>query len=71
MRYLYLLKLSNDQAIQLKTLVAEFPDVFALDDAKLGRTNLIKHSVDTGDHALIKLQPYHTPYTNSPACPHI
>ena len=46
--------------IQLKALVAEFPDVFAYDDAELGRTDLIKHSVDTGDHAPIESQPYRT-----------
>ena len=54
-------KLSSDQAVQLKALVAEFPDVFALSDAELGRTDLIKHSIDTGDHAPIKQQPYRTP----------
>ena len=54
-------KLSNDQVTQLKSLVAEFPDVFALSDAELGCTNLIKHSIDTGDYAPIKQQPYRTP----------
>jgi hypothetical protein len=51
-------KLSSDQSSQLKALVA---DVFALNDAELGCTDLIKHSVDTGDHAPIKLRPYRTP----------
>ena len=54
-------KLSSDQAFQSKALIAEFPDVFALSDAELDCTDLIKHSINTGDHAPIKQQPYHTP----------
>ena len=54
-------KLSNDQVTQLKSLVAEFPDVFALSDAELGCLNSIKHSIDTGDYVPIKQQPYRTP----------
>ena len=53
--------LSADQMSQVKALIAEFPDVFALSDAELGCTNLIKHCVDTGDHLPIKQQPYRTP----------
>lgn len=38
-------KLSNDLLTQLKVLIAEFPDVFALNNAQLGRTDLIKNSI--------------------------
>jgi hypothetical protein len=64
------IKLSNDQASQLKALVTDFPDIFALNDAELGCTDLIKHSVDTGDHAPID-KVATVSYANSLACPHI
>ena len=41
--------------------MAEYPDNFALSDAELGCTSWIQHSVDTGNHAPIKQQPYRTP----------
>ena len=46
---------------QLKELILEFNDVFALDDTELGCTNLVEHTIDTGDHAPIRQQPYRTP----------
>ena len=54
-------KLSRDQTSQLRSLVDEFSDVFALSDAELGCTGLIKHCIDTGSHPPIKQQPYRTP----------
>ena len=45
---------SNDQLTQLKSLVAEFPDIFAFSDVELSCTDLIKHSIDTGNHPSIK-----------------
>ena len=53
-----LLPAENDQ---LKELILEFNDVFALDDTELGCTTLVEHAIDTGDHAPIRQQPYHTP----------
>ena len=53
--------LSSDQISQLESLVDEFSDVFALDDAELGCTGLVKHCIDTGSHPPIKQQPYRTP----------
>ena len=46
---------------QLKTLIAEHHDVFALDNSELGCTSVLRHSIDTGDHRPLKLQPYRTP----------
>ena len=54
-------KLSNHQVTQLKSLIAEFSDVFALSDAELSCTGLIRHSIDTSNHAPIKQRPYRTP----------
>ena len=41
-------------------MVSSFSDVFALDPSKLGRTDLIKHSIDTGGQGPIKQLPYCT-----------
>ena len=53
--------LSPDEAEQLRNLIREFSDVFALDDSELGCTDVLCHSVDTGNHLPIKQQPYRTP----------
>ena len=50
---------SSDHGTGLKTLntVACFRDVFALNDAELGQTQLVEHDIDTGDAGPIKLAP--------------
>ena len=42
---------------RLKTLIANFSDVFALSDGELGCTDVLQHPIDTGDHPPIKQQP--------------
>ena len=54
-------KLSAEENEQLKALLVEFSDVFALDDTELGCTQLVEHSINTGDNAPIRQQPYRTP----------
>ena len=44
------LNLSADQTALLNKLVEEYSDIFALDTTELGSTNLVAHSIDTGDH---------------------
>jgi len=34
----------------MKDLISEFSDVFALDNSELGCTDILQHSVNTGDH---------------------
>ena len=53
--------LTNKQFNSLKTLILGASDVFALDNSELGGTNLVKHTIDTGDSQPIKQQPYRTP----------
>ncbi len=53
--------LSPGEATQLKSLVTEFSDVFALNDSELGCTDVLQHHIDTSDHPPIKQQPYRTP----------
>lgn len=42
--------LNDTQQAQLKSLVAEYRDIFALTPEELGRTGLVKHHIDTGEH---------------------
>ena len=41
--------LSSEQVTLLMNLVEEYSDIFALDATELGSTNLVTHSIDTGD----------------------
>ena len=50
--------LTEVQQAQLRSLVAEYRDIFALSPEELGRTGLVKHRIDTGDHPPIKQRPY-------------
>ena len=38
-------------------------DLFAEKDTDLGKTQTIKMTIDTGDHPLIRLKPYRTPFS--------
>ena len=53
--------LTGKQFNDLKAVMLEASDVFALDNSELGRTNLVKRTIDTGDNPPIKQQPYRTP----------
>jgi hypothetical protein len=54
-------KLTADQHRQLRDLLEEYSDVFALSDSELGCTDLAKHFIDTGENRPIRQQPYRTP----------
>ena len=49
---------------QLKALITEYRDVFALSGDELGCTSVVQHNIDTGDHAPIKQYPRRTPLCN-------
>ena len=51
--------LDFDQLTQLKALIAEYRDIFALKPEELGRTGLVQHRIDTGDHPPVRQRPYH------------
>ena len=42
--------LTVDQLALLRDLVAEYSDVFALDLSELGLTDLVSHTINTGDN---------------------
>ena len=54
--------LTEEQRLQLEALLTDFADVFALDPSELGSTGLVKHSIDTGDHAPIRQPLWRTPF---------
>ena len=50
--------LDEHQLSELKSLIAEYRDIFALKPEELGRTGLVKHRIDTGDNPPIRQRPY-------------
>ena len=43
--------ISDAEASGLKYVLEEFNEVFALDPMEVGRTDLVQHTVNTGEHA--------------------
>ena len=57
--------LTEEEQQSLKSLLASYSDVFALDQSELGTTQLVTHSIDTGTHPPIKQQVRRTPEEES------
>jgi RNase H-like domain found in reverse transcriptase/Reverse transcriptase (RNA-dependent DNA polymerase)/Integrase zinc binding domain/Integrase core domain/gag-polyprotein putative aspartyl protease len=53
--------LDEQQTDKLKRLLAEYQHVFSLSDNDYGRTNLLKHRIETGDSRPIKQVPRRAP----------
>ena len=53
--------LTNEQSDQLKNLLKEYSDVFAMSKSELGCCDLVQHEIDTDGDSPIKLQPYCLP----------
>ena len=47
--------LTNEQQESLRQLIVECQDIFMGPDGKLGRTDLVKHTIDTGTAKPIKI----------------
>ena len=56
------LRLAAADKQQLQNLVEDFHDVFVLDDLELGHTDLVAHTIDTGDHCPIRQPPRRIPF---------
>ena len=52
--------LTSDQKVRLQNLLNSYSDLFAKSHLELGRTDLLEHHIDTGDHKPIALRPYRT-----------
>ena len=56
--------LTAEQYAELEGKLLDNADVFALDGSELGYTDIVKHSIDTGDHSPIKQNPRCTPFVH-------
>ena len=53
--------LNEQQQCRLAVLLVNYADVFVTKDGQLGRTNVVKHTINTGDCAPIKQMPRRLP----------
>jgi hypothetical protein len=56
------MQLTPEEVIQFEELIHKNSDVFGSHKYDLGRTELVKFEIDTGDHPPVKKSPYRTPY---------
>lgn len=56
--------LTDDQQDRLRALLAEYDDIFAYSPDQLGRSSVVKHTIDTGDNPPIRLRSYRTTPAN-------
>ena len=54
--------LGEEDRASLKALLISYADIFALDSSELGTTQLVTHSINTGQHLPIKQQVRRTPF---------
>ncbi|OMH83419.1 Retrovirus-related Pol polyprotein from transposon, partial [Zancudomyces culisetae] len=54
--------LEDYQHYELTKLVEKYNSIFVDDESELTQTNVIEHSIDTGDHKPIKQAPYRIPH---------
>src|ERR1043165_5449033 len=53
-------KIEREREEKLRKLIGKYKEICAISNTKLGKTNIVKHSVNTGNHLPIKQQPYKT-----------
>ena len=49
--------LQNEEYAALEALTREYADLFALTSVEIGRTDLVHHTINTGDNAPVKQPP--------------
>jgi hypothetical protein len=52
-------ELSSEHRQKFVSLLNKYADVISKNPQDLGRTNIIEHRIDTGNHDPIKSAPYH------------
>ena len=52
--------LTEQQQTRLKSLLDAYQDIFAYTPDQLGRTSIVKHAIDMGEHPPIRLRSYRT-----------
>jgi hypothetical protein len=55
-------QLTNIELAQLRQVVEDYEDIFAMTDFELGATSLAQHSINTGDHPPIRQAPRRVPF---------
>ena len=58
--------LQDEECTALEALMKEYTDLFALTSAEIGRTNLVHHTINTGDNAPVKQPPRRIPFALRP-----
>ena len=53
--------LNEEQKMKSREFILKNANLFSKDDGDLGRTNIVEHTIDTGDSKPIKLPPYRIP----------
>ena len=51
-------KLDGNQKARLEALLAKYDDIFAYTPEQLGRSSIVRHTIDTGEHQPIRLGSY-------------
>ena len=54
--------LTPEEQTRLRGLLDEYRDIFAVHPEELGRTDLVQHHIETGDHPPIRSRPYRVPH---------
>ena len=55
--------LPREELDQLRSLVEEFGELFALDSSELGRTSVVTHEINTGEHCSVRQHPRRVPFS--------
>ena len=50
-------KIGKEQEEKLRKLIGKYREICAISNTKLGKTNIVKHNINTGNHLPIKQQP--------------
>ncbi len=59
--------LTPEQKLELAKILIEYEEVFVGPDGKIGKTNLVEHKIDTGDHVPIKQRARRLPFSQQGA----
>ena len=54
--------LTPEEQARLRCLLNEYRDIFAVQPDDLGRTNIVQHHIETGNHPPIRSRPYRVPH---------
>jgi RNase H-like domain found in reverse transcriptase/Reverse transcriptase (RNA-dependent DNA polymerase) len=55
-------KVDDEMRAPLRELLQEYSDIFSEQGYDIGKTDVIQHHIDTGNHRPIRLRPYRTPH---------